>query len=1535
MADVTSPNPIEQRLILVLEEHLNGALKAAGELSAVAKSADKATGSIKDYSKASQTASSSSRKFDKDLMHATASASILTSALRKTTVAFTLLSAGLSKAWNNIVNSNRALLEYSITSTKTYGSVSRLRKVVDESRKGFENSAFSYRDAAEALAEFRSSSLEASTALDFIPGLEQQIADMYQKLSQKFGDAKAKEVWGKIVSGIGNRPRELQKVLSIMEAGGDHMRERLLSLGRSIDPSNSGLQTSLRDMANMMDNVGADDAATRGIKTWDTFWSKLNTLVENFSTNVLTNLSDKLFPIFDQLEGYFPAIQKGLSDALGWVSSNMPSIVESFQGAISVVADLVKSFMGLGTIGKTVAGLLAGSVLLPGFGPTIVSAIGHTISFGTHLTALTAPKILSSFASLSQSVLGIGGSFTKATTGVKLFSTAALGPLAVAATAAGAAIHQLYTWIEKGPEFTWGGKITEWLFDIEEKMDRVNNKGASFELGFTGGFLGTKESGPEKQLREIYEQKKKLGKLAPDEQSFDQFALKRQQKLDNAANNSAKKQQQRIEQQKRDQEKLAEAAAKAVGGGVPSTEPVKPTSDGGIEDFRARVAAANGDVSTIISLTNAYFNSIKVATDAAASSADSLGKIMETSGFGPMNEMGKASHDLADNITRIMKDMKEVAEREREAAIAALAYTSNIEERDRLIGQIAEAEKKMAEAGQLAVVRNQALNQEYEKRGNLQKLTTDSLKADLQIAQATLGAAGLSVKAQMNVVDSLQQQKELLKKQHSLMLDAMRAGDNSIATITKEKELRNEIKNITSEQVNQLKELRDGYLDAVTAQAFGAGKFEKIIVSQEKNLRVALDNGMAKANVLLGTVGEAAKLSDVPIARFSAGGYGLEKTDGSMMGDDDIKSWQKELMTNMTDDVSKAAAEAATRITFESVDHIDASLATVDKSIDMFDDVVKRAIQAMSRFGATQGGNASGNVLFGEAFRTGRIPSGATPGPDLRGEVNYPPPQVSNLPPGFEAMPEDMRKTYLTQLQNQENMERRRSEQQRALVQHIESLKESQGPGLSSGFYNVPQLSAVSVKPIDLPEIGDSVVLKSLESELNISTNDINNVLTDLRKSTEQGQRSAIEQLKALGVQDEGLQYELIRSFHEMLVEGGQVSRNAFIISPDKLFEGRVKFDDAGFAQTTDQSKQSLENMAKFQEQVGSMWESGLGSIASDLKATMRDLSATDINTLFGIWNKGVDDTTKATLENKSKAKEAMESMIQRNRKATDVVSTNIQSALINALPTEISDIQKAGIKLGSINIDPHMFVPLENLDPKNLELATKKIIEAEKASSEGALYAAKQHLEAAKIYLGTDVKDETAVDAFTDQVYEQVSEIHKASKMLNNVNMGKDFINKTGDILTGAWDSVSNFVQKNIKFDVKTPANIPQPANVSNVQKSISTQPQPTMSLPVNPVQQQPRDLVSTIDAIPVSPQISPSESSDAKTRPSTGSVRVGTRKGSPITGGASGKAVRLCKEACVRLMELASLVDDLDDDEIGTLDRPGSSGQRAIPGA
>jgi len=224
-------------------------------------------------------------------------------------------------------------------------------------------------------------------------------------------------------------------------------------------------------------------------------------------------------------------------------------------------------------------------------------------------------------------------------------------------------------------------------------------------------------------------------------------------------------------------------------------------------------------------------------------------------------------------------------------------------------------------------------------------------------------------------------------------------------------------------------------------------------------------------------------LSNVPIARFSSGGYGLEKMDGGMMTDEDTKKWNENLRINMTDKVSKAAAIAAQKITFESMDHIDASLDNVTQSVDAFDDVIKKSVDAMKRFGATMGNNASSSVIFGEAMRSGQVPAAATPtdrGSEKTGG-KYPTaqPEYDNaanvrealragsqlsgrgreteykLPPAFERLPEQQKKYHL--------------EQQRLFNETFNQ----QPPGVPVGS-GIPMLQAVDVELTHLKESVES-----------------------------------------------------------------------------------------------------------------------------------------------------------------------------------------------------------------------------------------------------------------------------------------------------------------------------------------------------------------------------------------------------------------------------------------------------------------------------
>jgi len=1423
-------NPIEQRLILTIEEHLKGALKASSELAAVTKSAQDCSRALGKYDKAVQSSTTNLQGFKKTLMHVTATASILTGTLRKAALGFAGLTAGLTKAWHTVISGNKALLTYTLTSSNAKVSVDKLRAVVDKSRKSFDSSAYSYRDAAAALSEYQSQSLEAASSLDLLPGLKQQIADALQTISQNYGQQEADDLWNNVIGSLGDRPIELQKLLNIASQGGDDMRENMVKFVRSIDPADKKLHATVGRWANLMQNMGDNSPATRSIKTWGAFWSKLNTMLEDFSTNIVTMLGTKIEPIFQQLEGYFPKIEQGLSSALDWVTNHLDSIVSGFKGVITWIAKAVQWFAQLGTGGKSIVGLTAAIALLPGLGQTILAFIGKIASLVKHFGGIGASAkkafgIIPTVIKGAFNIIGKAPKFIVSMPGMLMRSAAAAGkfalslnPIGVIITSLASAAYQFYTWWSKGAENTWGGKLAEWLIDANGKMDELNKKSGEIQRTWFGFGAKVVEVDYRVKDKEDFDRKKKAGSLLPDEQDFESFHKKRSKlrgeinkeiqenavKSNESINDSAKTEA--LDRARKSMEEITEQteqlAAKA-----------RSIKYEGLDDaarFAMMWAQAGDSVEQKISSTNIAFDSLKISTDAATKSAESLSTIMETSGFGQFNEMGKASREMANSLTPMIGEMKRYAELQLETAQQALATTKDASEGRRLLGQIAEAQSKIAEAGKLILTRDQLLTQEYEKRRRLQKLDTEADEAKLRIAQATYGAAGLSAKAQMNVVNSLEKQKQFLKAQYSLLMKEVEAGTGGIATLQKAKELRNEILNITGDQVDMLKELRDGYLDAVQAQAFGAGKFEKIIITQEKNLRVGLEKGIAKANFLLGTVGEAARMSDVPIARFSAGGYGLETLEGGMMGDQDVKDWQKELTKNMPDAISKAAAQAATDITFESMRHIDASLYRVDKSVTAFDDVVQKSIKAMSRFGAAAGGGATADVLFGEAMRQGAMPPAATPG---RGAdyppADYPVPQISYTAPGRE-MDKDWDKYTDEQKaawREQRKLEATRAalyqKQHEALISHLENMQRNQAAGLVSGMEGIPQLETIKVEQEKTPETGNVPFLKLLQDEFNISTGRYEDMMDNLRKGTVEGQKSVVESLKKIGVKDETMQFAILEALDSIVYQAGQMPQDAPEIDPYKLF-GKEQIP-----QLNQQQNDLIEKLGAESEEVEAMWKN-MSSVFKDLNLTMDDFSGEELRNLLEQYKQGVEDVNQATMAGKKSAEKYAETISQRNTKALENFSVMSGKAFISAMPETIKRIEDSGIKIGqSLQIRPDVIADFHG-SQESLNKAYAKIVEAQKAAREGNEELAASYREHALLDLaeGANLKDEDVVSSLENirnSIEDQVRAIDGAASLLDTVGIGigEKIYSIAEENFKGAWDYIQDLYQKLPKVEV------------------------------------------------------------------------------------------------------------------------------------
>lgn len=248
---------------------------------------------------------------------------------------------------------------------------------------------------------------------------------------------------------------------------------------------------------------------------------------------------------------------------------------------------------------------------------------------------------------------------------------------------------------------------------------------------------------------------------------------------------------------------------------------------------------------------------------------------------------------------------------------------------------------------------------QYETVLGLVEKEVELQKTNRQIAEATYGSAALSVKAQMNIVQALQKKKILLANELAVVQARISEEPNSLYLQKQELELRNKMKQVTAEQLQMIKELRDGYLDAVQAQAFGAGKFEKILIQQEQNIGKAMDANIAKKNFLLGKTGGVGISAVAPIS-FTTAGVGYLERAGELMSDEDIRKANEQAMLG----VGGGAAEMSAVVTDMVIEGLD----DVGNSLGSNTDALNRLSDGLNNF----------------ASRVGVMPSPATPAGQTR-----------------------------------------------------------------------------------------------------------------------------------------------------------------------------------------------------------------------------------------------------------------------------------------------------------------------------------------------------------------------------------------------------------------------------------------------------------------------------------------------------------------------------------------------------------------------
>lgn len=265
----------------------------------------------------------------------------------------------------------------------------------------------------------------------------------------------------------------------------------------------------------------------------------------------------------------------------------------------------------------------------------------------------------------------------------------------------------------------------------------------------------------------------------------------------------------------------------------------------------------------------------------------------------------------------------------------------------------------------------------------------DIAESQLKITQAVYGTPTLAIKAHIAIVKTLEQEKTLLKERYQAELEALdiieakgiKGRDLQFA----QEALLDTQKAITdkvAEQLNIVKQLRDGYLDAVQAQAFGAGRFEKILITQEKNLMRGLEKGVAKRNYLLGQFSEASGKAKAQALRIGGQGMGqVTYTSGQALSPNDQMKEQFARIAGIDARQSGAAIEAMQIVNgmtsaseMNTQNMINAYAQNTTRVIDGMGGHIDRMATTLSKSAGVTGalmGTRAGVTAMGEAQRTG------------------------------------------------------------------------------------------------------------------------------------------------------------------------------------------------------------------------------------------------------------------------------------------------------------------------------------------------------------------------------------------------------------------------------------------------------------------------------------------------------------------------------------------------------------------------------------
>ncbi len=575
---------------------------------------------------------------------------------------------------------------------------------------------------------------------------------------------------------------------------------------------------------------------------------------------------------------------------------------------------------------------------------------------------------------------------------------------------------------------------------------------------------------------------------------------------------------------------------------------------------------------------------------------------------------------------------------------------------------------------QARVASVKAIGSQYERLAQTEAFAVEMAESQLDIFKNLYGTPALAVEAQLAVVNALEQQKQYVQAQLEAQQELLDTADarglsEDEVRIAQEQIIQQQTKlnRLTAKQLQHVKELRDGYIDAVVAQAFGANRFSKILITQEKNLGIAMDSNIIKRNYLLGQVGDEAMRSFKSSSRFSASGIGVLEGERGPMSPRELAEHNTAALENISDPMARQAAQAAQDAILGIVQSTDRQVSSTDRLIKS-QDKMSAAIQGFVRersfaaAGVLAPGSPAAETLAGEMQR--RAAAAGPSQPRVEGAGRLPPrvgeyavPDRSVVPvagaaPGVSRQVSESLRRLEACCRDTNNVavrEARKIDQQQippgATVAQVPELAGPPVPGMVDMAPATPDRQTMEIPAIDMKVVGEADQIQGIGADLKRQVSDANRMLDDTARTSFAARNAYLPppELRSAPV-DTGpvlqMQSELVSLYDQ-------------IDTMDVDHENKIK-------RRNELQKQAarLETLIKMQ----GVDRSGIDELESVLSTMRDDISTIDTENANYIIDRNKLMATKLRLQTQIVDPLLDDSAVKKHKEDLAVVMSNIQS---------------------------------------------------------------------------------------------------------------------------------------------------------------------------------------------------------------------------------------------------------------------------------